>query len=90
MTCCKHRLAVVEDRYALEVVDQSQCVSLAQEVRMVSADYPTYEGQTVFTPSDSAQVVQTAGRAVLTDITINPIPSNYGRIERRGSAVIVY
>lgn len=90
MTCCKHRLAVVEDRYALEVAEQSQCVSLAQEVRMVSADYPTYEGQTVFTPSESTQVIPTAGQAVLTDITINPIPSNYGRIERRGAAVIVY
>lgn len=89
MTCCKHRLAVVEDRYALSVAEQTQCVGLAQEVRMVSADYPTYEGQTVFTPSESAQTVQTAGRAVLTDITINPIPSNYGRITYDGSVITV-
>lgn len=86
--CCKHRLTVAEDRYALEVGEQTQRVGLAQEVRMVSADYPTYDGPTVFTPTRSSQVFPTSGRVVLTNLTVNPIPSNYGLITDHGGGRI--
>lgn len=52
--------------------------------------YPVYDGATTVTPSEMEQVLPTNGMAVLSDITIEPIPSNYGRVERRGSAVFVY
>lgn len=52
--------------------------------------YPQYEGAVTVTPSEMEQVLPTNGMAVLSDITIEPIPSNYGRVERRGSAVFVY
>lgn len=51
--------------------------------------YPAYEGATTVTPGETAQVLATEGRAVLSDITINPIPSNYGLITWDGSTLNV-
>lgn len=51
---------------------------------------PDYSGATEVTPSGETQVLRTAGRSVESDIIVNPIPSNYGRIETRGSALYIY
>ena len=50
---------------------------------------PPYEGLTEVTPGDTAQVLPTTGFLLLEDITINPIPSNYGRITWNGSFLTV-
>lgn len=49
-----------------------------------TTEYPTYTGATEFTPSDSAQVVETKGQVLASNITVNPIPSNYGKITYTG------
>ena len=48
-----------------------------------------YEGAYEVTPSDSAQVLPTAFHKLLGDITVNPIPSNYGLITWNGSTITV-
>jgi len=48
-----------------------------------------YEGATVVTPSPDTQVLATSGKTVLGDITVNPIPSNYGLITWDGSVLTV-
>lgn len=50
---------------------------------------PQYTGPTVITPTTSEQVLQTADKAILTDIIIEPIPSNYGLITWDGSTLTV-
>lgn len=50
---------------------------------------PTYEGETVIEPNQSIQTLQTAGRVLLTNITVNPMPSNYGLITWNGSTLTV-
>lgn len=62
----------------------SGTVSAAQGVR-----YPTYDGPTEFTPTRAAQVARTSGRVVASDITVNPIPSNYGLVEWTGAVLRV-
>lgn len=54
-----------------------------------SGEYEVYEGPTEVTPSQETQVLETEGKAVLVDITINPIPSNYGLITYNGSILTV-
>ncbi len=51
------------------------------------ASYPVYEGETEFAPSESVQAAETHGKAVLTDITIDAIPSGYvgSAVDRRDS-----
>lgn len=51
---------------------------------------PDYGGATEVTPSEEAQVLRTSGKSVESDIIVNPIPSNYGRIEQRGSVLHIF
>ena len=50
---------------------------------------PAYEGETVITPTQETQVLLTEQKSVLTDIIINPIPSNYGLIIWNGAVLTV-
>lgn len=61
--------------------------TIGAEYAMVSAD--TYEGDYEFTPSDEEQTIVTTNRLLLDNIIINPIPSNYGKIEWNGSYLTV-
>ncbi len=63
--------------------------SLTTNVTHYHSEYPTYDGETTFTPSAEAQTVPTAHTVLLSDITINPIPSNYGLITWNGSTLTV-
>lgn len=52
--------------------------------------YPNpYPGSIDITPSAEAQTLHTAGYMMPTDITIEPIPSNYGLITWDGSTLTV-
>lgn len=48
-----------------------------------------YTGETVFTPSMEMQIVETRDMYMTDDITINPIPSNYGLITFNGTVITV-
>ena len=58
----------------------------------VARDYverPVYGGATEVTPSAETQVLQTNNFRMTDNITINPIPSNYGLITWDGSTITV-
>lgn len=48
-----------------------------------------YEGAYTFTPSATAQTIEIQGKTALEDITINPIPNNYGLITWDGQTITV-
>jgi hypothetical protein len=48
-----------------------------------------YSGPTVVTPTEETQTLSTAGLALAQNITVNPIPSNYGLITWDGSVLTV-
>ena len=50
---------------------------------------PTYTGKYGFTPTQETQIVPIEGLTASQDITINPIPSNYGLITWNGSTLTV-
>lgn len=62
---------------------------LTTNVTHYHSEYPDYEGETTFTPSAEMQTIQTAQTVLLSDITINPIPSNYGLITWNGATLTV-
>lgn len=64
-------------------------VSLGTQVVKEYVDADPYEGPVTVTPSEETQVLATAGLRMLEDVTVNPIPSNYGRISRDGSILTV-
>ena len=49
----------------------------------------TYDGDYEFTPTEETQTVNIENKMAVQDITINPIPSNYGRITWNGSTITV-
>lgn len=51
--------------------------------------YPLYDGEYAFTPTTEAQTIETNGFALLDNITIAPIPNNYGLITWNGSTLTV-
>lgn len=48
-----------------------------------------YDGEYEFTPTEETQTALTNGKVLFRNITINPIPSNYGRITYNGSILTV-
>lgn len=55
----------------------------------IVASPPSYTGETYFTPSTESQTIPTAGRALESDLTVGPIPSNYGLVTWNGSYLTV-
>lgn len=50
---------------------------------------PSYEGPIEVTPSGEGQTLDTANLYMTDNITINPIPNNYGLITYNGSSITV-
>lgn len=48
-----------------------------------------YSGPTTVTPTRQAQVLETEGLVMGSNITVNPIPSNYGLITWNGATLTV-
>lgn len=56
---------------------------------IISHDVDWYDGPYEFTPTQETQTVEIAQKAAYQNITINPIPWNYGLITWDGSALTV-
>ena len=67
-------------------IDEAEDMELTLEQ---ASGYPTYTGATTFTPTQEAQIALTAGKVVLQDITINPIPYNYGLVTYQGNIITI-
>lgn len=50
---------------------------------------PVYQGISEVTPNQSTQVLETAGKVLTTEITVNPMPEYYGLITWDGSVLTV-
>ena len=50
---------------------------------------PAYQGSYDITPTEETQVIQGKGLVLTDDITIAPIPTNYGRLTWNGSILTV-
>ena len=48
-----------------------------------------YDGEYEFTPTEDTQTVSIDNKMAVQDITINPIPNNYGLITWNGSTITV-
>ena len=64
--------------------------SISGSLSVPSVGYvPRYEGPYEFTPTSEMQTVQIENELATGDITINPIPNNYGLITYNGSIITV-
>ena len=82
-------MTVVENTTAVTLrVAQPEDISMTV-TGVVYIDYPEYEGETEVTPGAEAHTLETNGTLLRSNITINPIPSNYGLVAWDGSVLTV-
>lgn len=62
---------------------------LAIDTKIVMVEGDSYTGSYTVTPSGQTQTLQTSGLLMTSNLTINPIPSNYGLITWNGSTLTV-
>ena len=71
------------------VIPSPQPVTLTAIQAAVRSGINTYQGAYTFTPSQQTQTIEIGGLQATKDITINPIPSNYGLITWNGATLTV-
>lgn len=68
----------------------SSAQTIKATIKIPTVIYPaTYHGEHEITPSREAQTLETEGLYMTENITVNPIPSNYGLITWNGSTITV-
>lgn len=55
----------------------------------MSAGTDAFDGPYIVTPNRSTQILNTSGRIMISDVKINPIPSNYGLVTWNGSVLTI-
>ena len=71
---------------SLSVVGDGQAGTF---IKISEGALPAYTGATTITPTQETQILSTADKSVYENITINPIPSNYGLITWDGSTLTI-
>lgn len=71
----------------MEIDSDPECEMIAEGIISTPAD--PYQGEYIITPAQYAQVLGTEGCLMDQNITVNPIPQNYGLITWDGSAITV-
>lgn len=87
--CCCASLTVSESGSAALHVSGTSALSLGVGGDMYAVGPPIYGGEYTVTPSDSVQVIPIGGMMAASDVTVQPIPSNYGLITWDGSTLTV-
>lgn len=65
-------------------------ISTSTQITRDYVDRDPYTGDYVVTPSGETQTLETENKRMTGNVTINPIPNNYGRIAWNGTTLIVY
>ena len=72
-----------------EVVAQAAAYTVDVASAVIVGGIP-YSGSYSVEPGEETQVLPTASRMLNQNITVAPVPSNYGRIAYNGSGILVY
>lgn len=73
----------------VNIAPQALNVTLGNPVVKEYTGGEPYEGEYTVTPTQETQVLQTSQKVLAHNVTINPIPSNYGLITWTGSVLTV-
>lgn len=71
------------NRLKLQTNNVNTNMSLDTEINVTAL--PIYTGQYTVTPTQYTQVLYTDDHSMVNNVTVNPIPSNYGLITWNGS-----
>lgn len=83
------RLKLTESEDLNLSLSSSEAYNLEIGEITIAGHYEDYEGSYHFTPSARTQTIPVENMHTLSDIIIDPIPSNYGLITWDGSVITV-
>lgn len=87
---CRILLKLAEEKYSLKVAADSYNLRQSEKIEIHKEEpVKKYEGPYEFTPGPQAQRIEIANMKATDNITINPIPKNYGLITWNGSILTV-
>lgn len=73
----------------VNVKPQTAAITIGSPVLREHVDTDPYAGPYTVTPTQSTQTLSTEDLLMVQDVTINPIPSNYGLITWDGAVLTV-
>jgi hypothetical protein len=79
---------LIEQSISVTCESTEQAVSVERELVAIVGGQP-YTGDYTITPTQETQVLMTSNLRMTDNVTINPIPSNYGLITWDGSKLTV-
>ena len=82
------KVSADEQAYSLGV-SKPKDISVGLDTKIEAAITEHYRGPYEFTPTSEAQTIPVGGLLAERDITIQPIPNNYGLIEWNGSTLTI-
>lgn len=74
---------------SVSIDPQTMGVTLGTPIVKEYVDVETYTGSYEVTPSDETQTLNVEGKRMAHPLVVNPIPSNYGRIDWNGQYLVV-
>lgn len=74
---------------SVSIDPQTMGVTLGTPVVKEYVDVETYTGTYEVTPSDETQTLNVEGKRMAHPLVVDPIPSNYGRIDWNGAILTV-
>ena len=78
-----------DERISLNVAEDGALNLATEQVRNVYIERPVYDGSLTITPSADAQVLDTKGKRFTGNLTVAPIPNNYGLITWNGAYLTI-
>jgi hypothetical protein len=82
-------LSLHDNDAVLLTKEENEVLLTIENVKIINNNAEVYEGKYEFTPTNELQTININGKQAKKDITINPIPSNYGLITYNGSEITV-
>ena len=82
-------ILLLDDLSDIVLEDDQGSDLVLEDAEPYQPGYEQYSGSTEFTPTRQAQIILTARKLVLENITINPIPSNYGLVTYSGNIITI-
>ena len=75
--------------YPVFLAVRDQTFQLEMDTTITIGGTDTYDGEYEVTPTEETQILPTVGLLMKHNVTVNPIPTNYGRITWNGSTITV-
>ena len=83
------KVTITPQKVHVSIDPVSASIAVGTPIARDYVERDPYEGAYEITPSAETQILNTRNLRMTDNITVNPIPSNYGRIDYNGQYLVV-